>query len=244
MLGLRLLRPAACRPRLYQYSPLIATNVRTFSSFKPVRATIPPKIAPKEADEEAFYHGPLAKTFQSLKTFSLSSLGLCVTVTPFIYLIDSAMATSARTGIVAFAILTSSASTALIGWLGSPYTIAMRRLNPATTKTSAGKPIAPGAVELYTKNVWLQDRFTRVYDPIFLGPTKRPFAKWELLTSAIVDTTGEVVPRKAGDVEVIAETFDKKGKVKGQWFVKWRQQSGASDAVLSGIAGGQGGIVR
>lgn len=205
-------------------------------------------------EDGAFYYGPLTKTFQSLKVFSLSSLGLCCSVSPFIYLVDANMATSARTGLVVFAITTSSFSTSLVGWLARPYAIAMRRLTPSaasSTTPSTDPPtpfVAPGAVEILTKNVFLQERRTKVYDPIFLGPTKRRFAKWELLEGLVVDTSADESKnpdRQAGKTEIAAETFDKNGKVKGRWLIRWQRQDGAeSDRVLIGAAFKQGAIER
>ncbi|KAG9041999.1 hypothetical protein FS837_011467 [Tulasnella sp. UAMH 9824] len=233
---------------------------RSFSALRPnfqqpaVTTALPAAKGKAKEEDGAFYHGPLTKTFQSLKVFSLSSLALCCSVSPFIYLVDANMATSARTGLVVFAITTSSFSTSLVGWLARPYAIAMRRLTPTATSSitssaDASTPfVAPGAVEIITKNVFLQERRTKVYDPIFLGPTKRRFAKWELLEGLVVDTSAEESPnpsRKAGQTEVAAETFDKNGKVKGRWLTRWKKQEGAeSDRVLVGVAYKQGAIER
>ena len=184
-----------------------------------------------------FYAGPLARTFHSLKVFSLSSLALCLSVSPLMFIIDSGMASTARTGFVIFAVGSSSLSTALVGWLSKPYVLSMSRL---------GSPHPEGAVELLTKNVLLQDRRTKVYDPMFLGPTKRPFAKWELLDQVVLDQrSGGTTPRRSGQVEVAAETFDAQGKVKGKWAYRWERQPGTeSDDVLVGRATSQGKIVR
>ncbi|KAG9008105.1 hypothetical protein FRB90_009072 [Tulasnella sp. 427] len=234
-------------------------QIQVYRSFSAVRpkfqqpavTTSPPAAKGKAKEEDdAFYRGPLTKTFQSLKVFSLSSLALCCSVSPFIYLVDANMATSARTGLVVFAITTSSFSTSLVGWLARPYAISMRRLTPtpASAASDTTQFVAPGAVEIMTKNVFLQERRTKVYDPIFLGPTKRRFAKWELLESLIVDTSRDTSPnphRKAGQTEVAAETFDRSGKLKGRWLIRWRKQEGAeSDNVLVGTAFKQGAIER
>lgn len=229
--------------------------LRSFSIARPnfqqpaVTTGLPPTAKGKgKAEDDAFYRGPLTKTFQSLKVFSLSSLALCCSVSPFIYLVDANMATSARTGLVVFAITTSSFSTSLVGWLARPYAISMRRLTPTTSPSADAPFVAPGAVEIETKNVFLQTRRTKVYDPIFLGPTKRRFAKWELLEGLTVDTAADKISnphRKAGQTEVAAETFDKNGKVKGRWLIRWKQHDGAeSDRVLVGSAYKQGNIER
>ncbi|KAG8893121.1 hypothetical protein FRB99_002195 [Tulasnella sp. 403] len=226
------------RPRLQQTAP---PNQTKEPPPKPIRDATGVEIEPP------FYHGPLTRTFQSLKVFSLSSLGLCTSVSPFIYLIDAELAMSARTGLVVFAVTTSSLSTALVGWLSSPYVILMSRLNPPRNPSASTPVVAPGAVELLTRDVILRERRTRVYDPIFLGPTGRKFAKWELLNRVVVDTSADDVPnpnRRVGGTEIVAETRDKAGNVLGKWVVRWDRQEGAPDNVLVGVAGRVGNVVR
>jgi len=246
------LRPlAASRIHLSRRSTILIS--RPLSSYRPLRAQPVSKndkpvtkSDTSQTDDSIFYRGPLSGTFHSLKLFSLSSLGLCLSVSPFIYLVDSTMATSARTGLVAFALATSGLSTALVGWLGSPYVIAMRRLDGKTLNSSKEAP--PGSIEIFTRNVVLQDRFTRVYDPIFLGSTKRAFAKWQLLDQVVVDTKSDEVDipeRRPGGTEVAAETVDRKGNVKGKWVLRWEKQDGAaSDTILVGRASKEGSVVK
>ncbi|KIO19537.1 hypothetical protein M407DRAFT_11349 [Tulasnella calospora MUT 4182] len=179
---------------------------RSFSALRPLfqqpAVTTPPTAAKGKAKEEdgAFYYGPLTKTFQSLKVFSLSSLGLCCSVSPFIYLVDANMATSARTGLVVFAITTSSFSTSLVGWLARPYAIAMRRLTPTATSSitssaDASTPfVAPGAVEILTKNVFLQERRTKasLRDGERVAPSLTGLSASPLLTEASSDSFWDV----------------------------------------------------
>ncbi|KAG8932789.1 hypothetical protein FRC02_000558 [Tulasnella sp. 418] len=201
-------------------------------------------------DAEPFYQGPLARTFRSLKVFSLSSLGLCISVSPFLYLIDAAMTTSARTGLIIFAVTTSSFSTSLVGWIGSPYVTWMRRLEEGSTVPNSTLPtqIHTGAVELSTRNVFLQERLTSVYDPVFLkSGTKRAFAKWELADEVVLDLSEmptENGGRKGGMEEVAAETRDSKGNVKGRWIIQWKQADDGNPNVLLGTARQEGRVVR
>jgi len=246
MLHLKLLRSSSIRA--LRTAPTSAS--RPFSTYRPLLAATPTKNEKSKVplkDDSIFYRGPLAGTFHSLKLFSLSSLGLCLSVSPFIYLVDGAMATSARHSLVALAIATSGLSTSLVGWIASPYVAQMRRLDGKQLET--GKQAPPGSIEILTRNIFLQERFTRVYDPIFLSnTTRRKFAKWELSSHLITDTSKddvEVPERKAGGVETAAETVDAKGNVKGKWTIHWKKQDGASsDTVLVGYARSQGSIVR
>lgn len=217
-------------------SPKTQATPRTKAAAPDATDSSKPLTSAPVTDSTIFYQGPLARTFHSLKVFSLSSLTLCVTTVPFIYVIDASLATSARTAIVAFAIATSSLSTGLVNWFASPYVQYMRRL-----------PQRVGAVEIVTKNILLQDRMTRVYDPMFLGPTKRHFAKWELVGEIAAEVSNDASPeRRPGGTEVAAETFDKQGNLLGRWLIKWSQQPSTmgSDPILIGVASSEGKPVR
>lgn len=172
-------------------------------------STTPPS-EPTDTIPAPFYRGPLARTFKRLKLFSLSSLGLSAALTPFIFVIDSTLPTPARIALALTAIGTSGSSTALVGWCGAPYVSSMSRLPNTTT---AGKE---GAIQMVTNNMWLQGRKTSVFDPRFLKPTSRPFAKWELAKVVEVEYDNAM----EGKEEVIAETSDNNGRVCGQWLVK------------------------
>ncbi|KAG9036524.1 hypothetical protein FRB95_008579 [Tulasnella sp. JGI-2019a] len=227
----------------------ISGGQRTYAASARTR-TADAKSSPATDPEAAFYVGPLSKTFRSLKTFSLSSLALCTSVSPFIYLMDSNLSHSARLGLIVFALSTSSLSTALIGWISSPYVGFMRNIESNSPSTAAtdeshkATTVLPGAVELVTRNTWLMERRTRVYDPIFLGQTKRPFAKWELKPAAEFTVTEGGVRRQAGETEVVAETLDGKGKVLGQLVAHWTKMEGAPADALVGLIEQRGSVVR
>jgi hypothetical protein len=179
-------------------------------------STTPPS---EPATPTPFYHGPLARTFKRLKLFSLSSLGLSAALTPFIFVIDSSLPTPARIALALTAIGTSGSSTALVGWCGAPYVSSMSRLSGAAT---AGRD---GAIQMITNNMWLQGRKTSVFDPRFLKPTSRPFAKWELAKVVEVEYDNAM----EGKEQVIAETTDNNGRVCGQWLVKWESSGAAAE---------------
>jgi hypothetical protein len=86
------------------------------------------------------YIGPLTQTFRRLKIFSLSSLVLASSLSPFILIVRSCLPTTAHAALAATALGTSGVSTALVAWCGRPYVTAMRSLsapstapNPSTT---------------------------------------------------------------------------------------------------------------
>lgn len=60
---------------------------------------------------------------------------------------------------------------------------------------------------------------TQVFDPAFVVPTKRPFAKWEL--AGLVLLPPDLRNTTPGQEETVAETVDARGHVLGRWVVKW-----------------------
>lgn len=188
--------------------------------------------------QEPFYTGPLASTFRSLKLFSLSSLGLITGLSPVLFIVDApGIPTSARAAMAATALLTSAASTGLVGWCGAPYVSTMRRLaspQPGTTSNS-------DAVEMTTKTLFLKDLRTSVYDPSFLGPTSRPFATWELQSQLRVPADGKT--RTEEKEEVVARTVDAEGKTRGEWRVTWTKDPTDASFVI-GQAGPTGKVVK
>lgn len=113
--------------------------------------------------------------------------------------------------------MTSGISTALVGWSGSPYVVgieAVKTLNKGADKD------AFDAIRIETRNILLKPRYTTVYDPSFLGDTRRPFATWELLEQVDVTPTKNSDAPRNGE-ETVAETSDERGKVLGRWIVSW-----------------------
>jgi hypothetical protein len=185
-----------------------------------------------------FYTGPLARTFRSLKLFSLSSLALSTAMAPIFFLIESPMPTAARAALAFGALGTSAFSTALVGWLGGPYVSSMRRV--PITKTNGEEE--GEAIEFKTKSLFLRDLNTTVFDTAFLTQTGRPFAKWELAREMEAQVDESRVGRKEGEEEVIAQTCDSKGVVKGEWKVRWKAIG--DGGMLQGVGFGKGKVVR
>ena len=159
---------------------------------------------------EIAYQGPLTNTFRRLKIFSLSSLTLSVALVPFIFVIEaSGIPLSARFALAGVAMATSSVSTALVAWCGSPYVTKLQRVQKDHT------------LQMTTLTLGLRERVTSVYDTSFLKGTSRPFAKWELAERVVLE--GEEQRRRAvaGTQETVAETADAKGKLVGSWVVTW-----------------------
>jgi hypothetical protein len=169
-----------------------------------------PADAPLTTVAPGTYAGPLSATFRRLKLFSLSSLTLSFTLTPFLFIVESALPLSARFALAGTALATSGISTALVSWAGKPYVTRLARL-----------PDGAG-VDMRTLTLALRERATRVYDTTFLIETKRPFAKWELAETVALDKAGAHPLPTAGTEETVAETVDvASGAVVGRWIVRW-----------------------
>jgi hypothetical protein len=187
-----------------------------------VNGALPSASAPRSSDTYTKdYKGPLALTFKRLKLFSLASLGLSAALSPFMFIIESTLPTSARVGLAGVALTTSGISTLLVNWCGKPYVETLRHLQPSENDGIEG-------LEMTTLSLLLQKRTTRVYDVDFLVQTGRAFAKWELaeIVSFPLPTDGAEASRKAGDPgqeETIAETLTANGEVLGRWIVKWEE---------------------
>ncbi|KAI0343695.1 hypothetical protein BDW22DRAFT_1328831 [Trametopsis cervina] len=181
-------------------------------------------LASKEPEAE-IYLGPLTSTFRRLKLFSLGSLALTSIMTPFLFLVETASAVPlvGRLALAGTVLVTSSVSTAVVGWLGKPYVTKLRWIPAETTDGPSGKQAL--IAELTTVTLTLKERITRVYDTAFLVPTNRPMAKWELAEGFKLPAKEAEAEAKAGNLpreETIAETLDKEGNVLGRWIVKWQ----------------------
>jgi hypothetical protein len=186
------------------------------------------------------YVGPLTQTFRRLKIFSLSSLALASTLSPFIFVIESCLPSTARAALATTALATSGASTALVAWCGRPYVTTLRSLSTpstpspsitpnntsATSETQQQQPThshnenVPAGIELTTLTLTLSPLTTRVYDPVFLNDTTRAFARWELARSVQLPPE-DAVGVRPGAEETVAETLDGSGNVLGRWIVTW-----------------------
>lgn len=188
-------------------------------------------------DPSVIYVGPLTQTFRRLKIFSLSSLALAGSLSPFIFIIESSLPSTARVALAATALATSGVSTALVAWCGKPYVTTLRRLSsiPPTTAFDSQQQHtahshnenAPAGIELTTLTLALTPRATRVYDPAFLGDTTRPFARWELARSVQLPPE-DAAGVRPGEEETVAETLDSAGKVLGRWIVTWGENGEGS----------------
>ena len=83
------------------------------------------------------YVGPLTSTFRRLKIFSLSSLVLASSLSPFIFIVESSLPSTARAALATTALVTSGVSTALVAWCGRPYVTTLRRLTTSSTSTTS-----------------------------------------------------------------------------------------------------------
>jgi hypothetical protein len=217
------------------------TSRRTVASSTASQSTAPATEAARPSsdydDPTVIYVGPLTQTFRRLKIFSLSSLALAGTLSPFIFIVESSLPSTARVALAATALATSGVSTALVSWCGKPYVTTLRRLSsPTPTQqqqqeqqhtTHSHNENAPAGIELTTLTLALKPRTTRVYDPAFLGDTTRAFARWELAQSVLLPPEDAVAVRP-GEEETVAETLDSTGKVLGWWIVTWGENGEGS----------------
>ncbi|KAJ6631538.1 hypothetical protein B0H10DRAFT_1772876 [Mycena sp. CBHHK59/15] len=209
--SLRFRFPLRCTPLLHSRAPLRPES--TASILHPPDKVLSTSPADDALPATMLYHGPLAPTFKRLKIFSLSSLTLCVAMAPLMFAVETNLPWAARAGLAATAVGTSSVSTALIGWAGARYVTALR-ITPAPGDNTVAE------LELTTLTLRLRPRITRVFDPAFVVPTSRPFAKWELadLVQLPPSMNRTATP---GTAETVAETTDESGRVLGRWVVTW-----------------------
>ncbi|KAH9976156.1 hypothetical protein BGW80DRAFT_1291663 [Lactifluus volemus] len=126
------------------------TPLRIVSSSAASLSTVPAADATRSSknvdgdDLSIIYVGPLAQTFRRLKIFSLSSLALATSLSPFIFIIESSLPSAARVGLATTALATSGVSTALVAWCGRPYVTTLRRLTAAYPPPPPS-PVAPVA---------------------------------------------------------------------------------------------------
>jgi hypothetical protein len=184
------------------------------------------------------YVGPLTQTFRRLKIFSLSSLVLASSLSPFIFIVESSLPSTARVALATTALATSGVSTALVAWCGRPYVTALRSLattpSPSTssetqetTTTHSHNENVPAGIEMTTLTLTLSPLTTRVYDPTFLCDTTRAFARWELARSVQLPPE-DAVGVRPGAEETVAETLGGAGNVLGRWIVTWGENGEGS----------------
>lgn len=210
--------------------------------------------APDASSPSVIYVGPLTRTFRRLKIFSLSSLALASSLSPFIFIVESSLPSTARAALATTALATSGVSTALVAWCGRPYVTTLRNLASTSTSTStslstpsnstpeAQKQLqeeetaahshshnenVPAGIELTTLTLTLSPLTTRVYDPAFLCDTTRAFARWELARSVQLPSE-DAVGVRPGSEETVAETLDGAGNVLGRWIVTWGENGEGS----------------
>ncbi|KAJ6593433.1 hypothetical protein B0H19DRAFT_1090281 [Mycena capillaripes] len=208
-----------CCPPLYTTRLLVPRLLAGYSIRRPestLAAASPDQPLVCISPNKIVYRGPLTAMFKRLKVFSMSSLTLCITMAPLMFAVETNLAWSARAFLAATAIGTSSISTALIAWAGRSYVTAL-----SLTKTPASDTIEQ--LEVTTLTLRLQPRITRVYDPLFVVPTERPFAKWELAQLVLLPPNLRATLPAAGHEETVAETTDAQGRVLGRWVVRWAE---------------------
>ncbi|ORZ12278.1 hypothetical protein BCR42DRAFT_356274 [Absidia repens] len=125
------------------------------------------------------YTGPLSGVAKKLKLFSVTSLGLGCSISPFVFIIDVPVPFIAKTALVGAAVATSAASTGLIQWVMSPY----------VTKITTNDASDPKELTIHTLSFLAKDHTTKV--PVdSLAPSSRIFTS--LMVSDVEKSKGFV----------------------------------------------------
>ncbi|KAH8115363.1 hypothetical protein DFH11DRAFT_1507821 [Phellopilus nigrolimitatus] len=165
-------------------------------------------------------------------------MGLATALCPFFFIIDTSLPFAARIALASTAMATSGVSTALVGWCGHPYVTTIRTVADINdSKPEENDVPRIEGIQLETRTLALRPRFTTVFDSAFLVETKRPFAKWELAESLVLQRLSEVgseVPTE----ETVAETMNAQGRVLGRWIVSWNEDG------TKGVCRGEGKVQR
>ncbi|KZT60784.1 hypothetical protein CALCODRAFT_480446 [Calocera cornea HHB12733] len=171
------------------------------------------------------YTAPLLRPFRRLKIFSLTSLALSITLSPFIFLMPAPLPTGARIALAASAVGASGFSTLLIAWASRSYVNIIRREGEKGMRLESAD--------------WLLRRITTtVWDTSVIRASGRPFASWEL-PDELYPEEGKTVHE--GETAVLAKTEDWKGRLQGQWIVEYKKDAAGK---LVGKCRGQGRIIR
>lgn len=120
-------------------SSLAASSLSTVAVADATRNP-PPRNDDSNDDASIIYVGPLTQTFRRLKIFSLSSLVLASTLSPFIFIVESSLPSTARAALATTALATSGVSTALVAWCGRPYVTTLRRLTTTSPPSPSPSP--------------------------------------------------------------------------------------------------------
>ncbi len=191
------------------------------------------------------YHGPLVRTFARLKLFSLGSLLLATGMCPVLLLAPGQVGLGGRVGLCLTALATSGVSTAIIAWIGGPYVGRMTLAQPppqSQAQAQAQVQVQAGTAQLVAETLsWrLRPIRTTIYEPSFLRGTSRPFATWELATSAPLSaellqrasapsSSGAAAPNEGTKTLLVAESVDvRSGKVLGRWLADLQDSAAAA----------------
>ncbi|KAG8808941.1 hypothetical protein FRC17_003691 [Serendipita sp. 399] len=196
--------------RTRAWTSLLTTPNAHFLSTRKVSTEVKSESGPSPPDSKAKravlleYKGPLTETYHKLKIFSLTSLGLAVAMTPLMFYIDSAVSTGGRAILGLTAMSTSGLSTALVSWAGKSYVTQLMVEEPGPR------------LKFTTTNLFLRERITTVYDPLFLEPAEEYLTKVRLRKSVRIPMKEvERLGMRLSDgmEETVAETADSNGEV-------------------------------
>lgn len=210
--------PAQRRLDLQSSSRCFSTSIVARSS----DGGSPTKDSPDSATSSpilAEYTGPMAKTFYRLKLFSMGSLLLASTMTPFFLLAPAeGVGLVGRLGLCATALGTSGVSTAIVAWIAGPY---VGRMSLRQDPQNAAKTL----IEANTLTWRLRPLQTTIFEPSFIRPTSRPFASWELPlepgAGTIALPSATQPDGQAQQRLLVAETKDlKSGRIVGKWWAE------------------------
>jgi hypothetical protein len=135
-------RPTPSEARAVSPSSSSSLAATSLSTVAVAGATRNPHPRNDDCDDNAsiIYVGPLTQTFRRLKIFSLSSLVLASTLSPFIFIVESSLPSTARAALAATALATSGVSTGLVAWCGRPYVTTLRRITATPPPSLSPSP--------------------------------------------------------------------------------------------------------
>ena len=210
------------------------------------------------SSSSVIYVGPLTRTFRRLKIFSLSSLALASSLSPFIFIVESSLPSTARVALATTALATSGVSTALVAWCGRPYVTALRNLATTTTTTSSLPASSPSNTTLQEQGQEQEQEQEQTtahshshnenvpagIEMTTLTLTLSPLTTRVYDPAFLCDTTRafarwelarsvqlpseDAVGVRPGSEETVAETMDGAGNVLGRWIVTWGENGEGS----------------
>ena len=203
---------ASIHSRKFHHQTPLYDNLKVHPRTPPLPSSFPPPTANWKPSGQPEYVGPSNTIIRIHKTLHMSMMAGAVLGSPYILQSVSEFPPAFQVGILGTTAAVWGVITLYIMMSTGPYVAYLRWL-PHTGK-------GPEPIEMVTFTWNLRRRTTRVYNPAFLIDADKPFTVWKLARRfRLPPFVAHIVT--PGDEEVVAETFDRSGKVIGSWIVTW-----------------------